>query len=132
LKFRPKILPAAFGFLTMVWLAGTAVAHHSTAMFEWGKEVTIDGTINKWEWTQPHTFIWLDVPGEKGTVDQYALEGMSPSWLGRRGWDRKSITAGEKVKIVYYPLKDGRKGGFYVRVLLADGRTLEAFPKQVP
>ena len=53
---------------------------------------------------------------------------MSPSWLGRRGWGLHSLNAGDKVSLVYYPLKDGRPGGFYVRVITADGKTLEALP----
>jgi hypothetical protein len=111
-------------------LGGAAVAHHSTAMFEWGKEKTLDGTIDKWEWTQPHTFIWIVVPGKGGAAEQWGFEGMSPSWLGRRGWNLKSLKRGDKVKLVYYPLRDGRHGGFYVRVVMPDGRTLEALPQR--
>jgi hypothetical protein len=111
-------------------IAAAGSAHHSTAMFEWGKEKTLEGTVDKWEWTQPHTFIWVDVPGKNGKVTQYGLEGMSPSWLGRRGWNNRSLAHGDKVKIAYYPLRDGRPGGFYVNVTLADGRTLEAMPQR--
>jgi hypothetical protein len=107
-------------------------AHHSTAMFEWGKEKTLDGTIDKFEWTQPHTFIWVAVPGKAGKVEQWGFEGMSPSWLGRRGWSLRSLSRGDKVKVAYYALRDGRTGGFYVRVTLPDGRTLEALPQQQP
>ena len=110
-------------------LAATAAsAHHSTAMFEWGKEKSIDGTIDKWEWTQPHTFVWLVVPGSAGKVQQWGFEGMSPSWLGRRGWNIHTLTRGDKVKLIYYPLRDGRQGGFFVRVTLPDGKTLQALP----
>jgi len=112
--------------------ATSASAHHSTAMFEWGKEKSIDGTIDKWEWTQPHTFVWLVVPGSGGKVQQWGFEGMSPSWLGRRGWGLHSLARGDKVKLVYYALRDGRNGGFYVRVTLPDGRTLEALPQRAP
>jgi hypothetical protein len=111
-------------------LGAVASAHHSTAMFEWGKEKTLDGTVDKYEWTQPHTFIWVVVPGKGGKVAQWGFEGMSPSWLGRRGWSLKSLARGDKVKIAYYPLRDGRTGGFYVRVILPDGRTLEALPQR--
>jgi Family of unknown function (DUF6152) len=105
-----------------------AVAHHSTAMFEWGTERTLSGTIEKYQWTQPHTFIWIVAPDKSGKMREWGLEGMSPSWLGRRGWDLHSLNAGEKVRLVYYPLKDGRPGGFYVRVIAPDGKTLEALP----
>lgn len=105
-----------------------AVAHHSTAMFEWGAEKKLSGTIERYQWTQPHTFIWLVVSDKSGKTQEWGLEGMSPSWLGRRGWGLHSLNAGDKVSLVYYPLKDGRTGGFYVRVITADGKTLEALP----
>jgi hypothetical protein len=87
----------------------SALAHHSTAMFEWGTEKIV-------------------VPGKHGKMQEWGLEGMSPSWLGRRGWSLHSLSTGDKVAIVYYPLKDGRPGGFYVRVTAPDGKTLEALP----
>ncbi len=123
--FPPVLLVAA-------WLAlgPAASAHHSTAMFEWGKEKSLIGTIQEYQWTQPHTFLWVMVPGEHGMTEKWGLEGMSPSWLGRRGWSRHSLSAGEKVTIVYYPLKDGRHGGFYVRVKAPDGQLLEALPQR--
>ncbi len=112
--------------------AAPASAHHSTAMFTWGKEKTLEGTVDTWQWTQPHTFIWFSVPGKDGKVEHWGLEGMSPSWLGRHGWDKHSLKAGDKVKVVIYPLRDGRKGGFAVRVTFADDRTIEELPQRTP
>ena len=114
------------------WLAfgPVASAHHSTAMFEWGTEKSLAGTIERYEWTQPHTFLWVVVPRTAGGTQEWGLEGMSPSWLGRRGWNRHSLSAGDKVTIIYYPLKDHRPGGFYVRVVTPDGRTLAALPQR--
>ena len=123
--FRPALLCAA-----SLALGQAASAHHSTAMFEWGKEKTLVGTIDKYEWTQPHTFLWVTVPGKQGKTQEWGLEGMSPSWLGRRGWSAHSVPVGDKVTIVYYPLRDGRPGGFYVRITLPDGRTIEALPQR--
>jgi Family of unknown function (DUF6152) len=124
-----RVIRRALWGVALCAIGAMASAHHSTAMFEWGKEKMLDGTVDKWEWTQPHTFIWVVVPGKGGKVEQWGFEGMSPSWLGRRGWNLKSMARGDKVKIAYYPLRDGRTGGFYVRVTLADGRTLEALPQ---
>jgi len=111
-------------------LIGSASAHHSTAMFEWGKEVSLQGTVKEYQWTQPHTFLWVIVQGSNGTVEEWGLEGMSPSWLGRRGWGRNTFKAGDKVSVVYYPLKDHRPGGFYVRVKGSDGQVMEALPQR--
>ena len=66
-----------------------------------------------------------------GVAQLYGLEGMSPSWLGRHGWSNHSFAAGDKVKVALYPLRDGRLGGFYLRVT-RNGQTLEALPQQVP
>ena len=126
---RRSWLLTAFALAAGLVLVQAASAHHSTAMFEWGKEKSLTGTIDKYEWTQPHTFLWVNVAG-KGKNQQWGLEGMSPSWLGRRGWSLHSLKAGDKVTVVYYPLRDGRPGGFYVRVTGSDGHTLEALPQR--
>ncbi|HWW65216.1 MAG TPA: DUF6152 family protein [Sphingomonadaceae bacterium] len=104
--------------------ATAAVAHHSTAMFNWGKEVAMPtATVERWEWTNPHTFLYVAVPKGNG-IEHWAFEGMSPNHLSRTGWNRHTLKPGDKIKLTYYPLKDGRKGGFNVTVTLPDGRTL--------
>jgi hypothetical protein len=123
-RLQQLIIGAAAG------LAGTlALAHHSTVMFEWGHEKLLEGTILSFEWTQPHSWIRINVPGKDGAPEEWGLEGMSPSWLGRHGWTRNSIKAGDQVKIAIYPLRDGRNGGFAVRIVFADGHTLEQLPQ---
>jgi hypothetical protein len=111
---------------------GPALAHHSTAMFEWGKESTIQGTVQDFQWTQPHT--WIDVlvsdPQAPGGSATYGIEGMSPSYLARVGWNKRSLNPGDKVTMTIYPLKDGRKGGFCVRVKFADGHVLQHVPQR--
>lgn len=129
MKLRRSIQSALVCTVALL-LGPLARAHHSTAMFAWGSEKTLNGTIEKYQWTQPHTFIWVMVPGKQGKMTEWGLEGMSPSWLGRRGWNLHSLTPGDKVTIVYYPLRDGRPGGFYVRLTLPDGRKLEALPQR--
>jgi Family of unknown function (DUF6152) len=115
--------------LALVTAAVSAGAHHSTLMFEWGKERVVEGTVNEFQWTQPHGFIWLSVPGARGKVEQWGFEGMSPSWLGRHDWTRHSLEPGQKVTVTYYPLKDGRRfAGFFVRVELPGGKRLEGLP----
>jgi hypothetical protein len=130
-KLKSIVAPLAAGLAASL-IGFSASAHHSTAMFEWGKEKKLEGTIDKWQWTQPHTFIWVNVPGKGGKMEQWGFEGMSPSWLGRHEWSSKSLKSGEKVSIDYYPLRDGRTGGFFVRVKMPDGKTLEALPGRPP
>lgn len=113
---------AAFG--AAVVIAAPVAAHHSTAMFDWGKAKTLTGmTVEKWEWTNPHTFLYLrDADGKR-----WALEGMSPNHLVRYGWSKRSVAPGEKIDLTYYPLRDGRRGGFNVTITKPDGKSLNQF-----
>jgi len=106
--------------------AATTAAHHSFAPFNMASEKTISGTIKKFDWTNPHTWIWMDVANDKGGVDTWGIEGMSPNFLGRRGWSKTTLKPGDKVTIVVRPLRDGTPGGMFVRATLADGRELRS------
>jgi hypothetical protein len=87
------------------------------------QEKIVTGVVSKFEWTNPHTFIFVDVPNDKGAIDSWAIEGMSPNYLGRRGWSKKSVKPGDKITVTVRPLKDGKSGGMFVRALL-DGKTM--------
>lgn len=100
-----------------------ALAHHSFAMFDGGKETVLDGTVSEFQWTNPHTWIQLRVI-EDGRPVEYSIETPSPNDLSRRGWTRTSLKPGDRAKITIHPLRDGSKGGQFVRGVLADGRTL--------
>jgi Family of unknown function (DUF6152) len=108
--------------------AGSAAAHHSTAMFDMKKDVVLQGTIKEFQWTNPHTWIVFDVPNGSGGTDEYGIEGMSPNYLARVGWDKHTLSTGEKVELTIHPLKDGRKGGFNVSVKKADGTVMWNLP----
>ena len=99
-------------------VAGVSLsAHHSFAVFDMTSEKTITGTVSKFEWTNPHTFIFVDVPNDKGVIETWAIEGMSPNYLGRRGWSKTSVKPGDLVvpgrfdyqacddKVCYRPIK---------------------------
>ena len=114
-------------------LPGPLAAHHSTAMFDWGKDKPIaTATVERWDWTNPHVFLYVQVPNAAGGTDKWVFEGMSPSHLARNGWSRKSLVPGQKIALSYYPLKDGRKGGFNVTVTYADGKKIAQLPQAVP
>lgn len=102
----------------------TLTAHHSFAPFDITKEKRLTGTVSKFEWTNPHSWIWIDVPNEKGGIDTWGVEGMSPNYLARRGWTKSTVKPGDKISIVIRPMKDGSKGGMFVSAKLADGKVL--------
>ena len=104
-----------------VLLAG--LLHHSFAMFDTTKQMTLVGTVTAFEWTNPHAYIELDVPGESG-VKHWSIELGSPSILQQAGWHFKDLKYGDKVTAVVNPLKSGQAGALLMRVTLADGRVL--------
>ena len=97
-----------------------AVAHHSFAMFDAGKLVTLEGTVKQFQWTNPHAWIILMVNEQEGPA-QWAIEMNGPTGLAREGWVPKILTPGMQVKVVIHPLRDGNKGGQYLAVTLPDG-----------
>jgi hypothetical protein len=107
--------------------AGAASAHHSFSVFDTQHEETIEGDIVEFQWTNPHTWTWLDVKGPDGKVARWGLEGMSPNYLGRRGWSKSTFKPGDHVKAVIFPLKSGEPGGTLLRATLPDGTQVVNF-----
>ena len=125
---RKAFAGAAIAAGALFAIAAPALAHHSTAMFEWGKEVPIQqATVEKWVWTNPHSFLYVTVKEKDGKEHRWAFEGMSPNHLVRFGWDKHSLEPGDKIQLTYYPLRDGRRGGFNVTVTKQDGTVLKQF-----
>jgi hypothetical protein len=119
----------ATGALALLLSAGIASAHHSTAMFDMQHTVKVVGTVTQFDWTNPHTFIWMDVlDSTNGATEHWSVEGMSPNYLSRNGWSRHTLKPGDKIDMEVHLLKDGRKGGFCATVTLADGKTLRNLP----
>ena len=127
---RFRILSAAVACAAVGALAAPAFAHHSTAMFDMEKTVSLNGTIKDFQWTQPHTWIVFEVPNGSGGSDEYGIEGMSPSYLGRNGWSKHTLAPGDKVTLNIHPLKDGRKGGFDASVTFPDGKVMYNLPQR--
>lgn len=118
----------ALAAVGLLGASGYAVAHHSTAMFDMTRNVTLKGTVKQFQWTNPHTWIVFDVRNSSGGIDEYGIEGMSPNYLGRNGWTRHTLNPGDKITLVIHPLKNGKKGGFNVSVTLANGKLLYNLP----
>jgi hypothetical protein len=104
--------------------APAAFAHHSFAMFDRDHQVTLNGVVKEFQWTNPHTWIQLLVTDKDGKVTEWSLEGGSPNILGRNRWTRLSLAPGDKISILAYPLKSGDPGGSFLEVHKADGTVL--------
>ena len=113
-------------------LTGTAIAHHSFAMFDQTKQTTLTGTVTAFEWTNPHAYIEIDVLDDKGAVKHWSVELGSPSILMQSGWKFKDLKHGDKVTVRISPLKDGKLGGLLVQATLPDGRVLGNGPGRGP
>ena len=105
-------------------LSGLALAHHSFAAFDVTTQKEITGTVKKFDYTNPHTWVWIDVANDHGGVDTWGFEGMSPNYLGRRGWTRTTLKPGDKITVTFRPMKDGEKGGMWVSGKRANGEVL--------
>lgn len=108
----------------LVALATAAHAHHSGAMFDRTREITIQGTVSEFVWSNPHATFRVDVAASDGTIVSWPVEMNGPSNLIHEGWRRTTLKPGDKVKVTVNPLRDGRPGGWYVSIVLADGSTL--------
>jgi hypothetical protein len=121
--------------IAVVFVAATAVtamAHHSFAMFDQTKQITLTGNVTVFEWTNPHAYIEIDVPDDKGAVKHWSVELGSPSILQQSGWKFKDLKHGDKVTVKISPLKDGKPGGLLVQATLPDGRVLGNGPGRGP
>lgn len=104
----------------------TANAHHSHAMFDESKRVTVAGTVQDFEFTNPHS--WLRVVADADGM-LWSFETNPPSTLARAGIKRSMLPAGEKVTISAMPLRDGRAGGQIVTITKQDGTVLSMAPQ---
>ena len=114
---RKSFLAAAASALALA--AVPTGAHHSFAMFDQSKTVTLKGQVAEFQWTNPHAFIELTV----GT-DRWSIELNSPNNLTRQGWRRSTLKPGDTVAVTINPLRNGKKGGLFNKVVLPDGKTL--------
>jgi len=113
-------------------MAPSLAAHHSPAAFEAQKTVTLVGTVKEFRWQNPHTWIEMMVPNEKGQEVLWAIELTSPTYLVRSGWKSTTLKPGDKVTVVGRPLKSGEPGSaIFTSVTLADGRTLTERPARL-
>jgi hypothetical protein len=100
-----------------------ALAHHSFAMFDAGKKVTLAGTVKEFQWTNPHAFILMMVANSDGQAEQWSIEMGGPGGLARQGWVPKTLKPGMNVSVTMHPLKEGH-GGQFLAVTLPDGTQL--------
>jgi hypothetical protein len=107
-----------------IMVAQPTQAHHSFAMFDNDHQVKITGTVTKFDWQNPHIYIFA-TGGEAGKeAKAWTIEGASPGILNRIGWKFNIVKVGDKVTMIIAPLRSGDPGGLLKEITLPDGRVL--------
>ena len=115
---------AALAAIAVGMLSGTALAHHSFAMFDANKTSEVSGTVKEFEWINPHVWLHVVAPSTSGKAVTWSFEAGSPGQLTQTGWKPDSVNPGDKITVKLHPLKDGSHGGQLLSVTLPDGRIL--------
>jgi len=117
----------SIGVLLALSATGLASAHHSFAMFDQTKRVTLKGTVTDFQWTNPHAFIHMSVVNAAGAKEEWEIELNSPNNMKRQGWSSTSVKKGDVITLDTFPLRDQSKhmGGLFIQLTLADGKVLK-------
>jgi hypothetical protein len=115
---------AAAGAIALSLCVPGAHAHHSMAMFDQTKKVTVTGTVRAFEWTNPHCYIQLMVKDANGATQEWSLEMGAPMYLYAEGWRPSTLKSGSQVSVVIYPLRNGGHGGVVLTASTPDGKPL--------
>ena len=120
--YKEVLLATAVGIVSLLTSMDTG-AHHSAAMFDEQKSVTVRGTVKLFQWTNPHCWIQMLVSGP-GEPTEWSVELGSPAQLYNKGWKPGTLKAGDKIIVVIHPLRDGKNGGVFVSATDAAGSPL--------
>jgi hypothetical protein len=127
MKFKTLALKATI----MGLIATPAFAHHSFAMFDSSKSMEIEGNVKRFQWTNPHSWVYVSGTNAAGQPVEWAVEMGAPAGLVKQGWTPRTLSPGMKVKMTIRPLKDGGNGGQFLSVTLPDGKQMgDSQPEQ--
>jgi len=122
-----RVLSCSLIAVAAMLTASSALAHHSFAMFDQSKTVTIQGIVKDFRWTNPHVFIQVMVKNDQGVDEEWSIEMTSPEHLVRTGWKPGTLKPGDKITLNIHPLRDGNiKGGQYLNGTGPDGPLIGA------
>lgn len=119
-----KVVSIAGATAALLLSCSAAVAHHSFAMFDLGKDVTVDAVVKEVQFTNPHVWLQIMVADGKGGQTEWSIESGAPGMMLRNGWKPSTLKPGDKVKLTMHPMRNGNPGGSLVSVIVPDGRVL--------
>ena len=120
---RTKILTG----MCLLALAAPSFAHHSGVMFDDQKEVTVTGVVKEFQYTNPHSWLLVDVTNADGSVTTWGFEAEGPSTLTRAGIRKSDFAPGTKLTITGHPMKDGRPAAAWMNATREDGKKFNPF-----
>jgi hypothetical protein len=107
--------------LAALVVALPAAAHHSFAMFDFSKTLTVKGTVKEFRWTNPHVALLVEFAPQPGAPPEvWSMELTSPGNLTRGGWSRHSFKPADRIELVFNPLRDGKHGGAFDKATFLD------------
>jgi hypothetical protein len=125
MKWRWAAMLAASAFAAE---ASAVMAHHSNSMFDLNNLIDLEGVVQEYKFSSPHSFIILQVKGDDGNVTLWNLEGQTPAALTRDGWSKRTLNGGDELKLKIAPLRSGAPGGWWTTqgTTYRDGKPIEA------
>jgi len=125
-----KSVAIAAGVVAAALVLAPVYGHHSASMFEPTKTVTISGTVKEFQYTNPHSWLIVDVRNADGTVTTWGFAAEGPSTLMRAGIRKSDLSPGTKLTITGHPMRDGRPAATWINATRADGKILNPHPKE--
>ena len=116
---------ALLGFAAAAVTAVPVLAHHSGAMFEREKTITVEGVVKEFQYTNPHSWLLVDVKNDDGTVTTWGFEAEGPSTLTRAGIRKSDFAPGTAITITGNPMRDGRPAALWVKAKRGDGKDFD-------
>ena len=123
---RQFIMGTSIAAVALAALAAPTSAHHSGAMFEPEKTITLKGVVKEFEYTNPHSWLWITVTNDDQTTTDWGFEGEGPSTLYRNGIKKSDLKPGDKVTVTGRPMRDGRPAAAWINAVKEDGQVLRA------
>jgi hypothetical protein len=120
-----RLILAACATLLLFALVPAARAHHGFQdWFDMSRSVTIKGTVTNFDWTNPHSYIYLDVKDSKGNIEKWSIELGAVGMLARAGWRKDTLKPGDEITAIGNPGKDGKPLMHLSKIVFANGQEL--------